>query len=1033
MMSITEGPIAGRLLAFGDFVFDSDTRKLVKGGVILKVDSKPLDLLEVFLHSPQKVLTRDYLLNQIWGSRFVAESALSVVVAKLRKVLGTTPGGTSFIENRYGQGYRFRSSVTQLEAAALATFPTPVVYEKSSELATVGREESLARLQAALVRATSGRGSLVTLVGEPGIGKTHLAEALERAARAHGARCVWGRLQSAEGLPPLWPFAQIIAELDQGSQAKESLRILRDFASAPDSHAAPLTDLFRYDATSTSIDAIRRIVETIHAASRTQPVLLFLDDLQWADAATLRTLTHLLSDITHWPLLIVSMVRRAELELEGHRQAELRRLLAHRNCERIELSRLSEADTAEYLRWQFNSTSAELTREVYARSEGNPFFMVELLRPWADTEAPEPAQLHLSDLALDLVRQRIRALPAPASAVLSIASVIGRDFDLGLVAQVDGRGTYDILEAIDVALAQGTIVESLDVHGAYAFDHELIREVLYSELPALDRSRLHLKIGTVLETRRAAGVAVASSEIANHMLRALPHGDVDHAIVLARAAATAARRMCSHSEVRTLLLRALEASKFSPTPNPETLATLLLELTMVERALGDVSYVGHLERVIELATMHGFGELLAMAGRLLSPTRGLPSSPEAFHVLTSALKTLPPEASDARARVLVHLAWTPPNCENAEKVNALLAEAETLTQNSQDADTREVLLAAKLFFNSAPDRREYADMLADELDRELRANPQLAQQGLIVAPWLYRIVSAAQRGDKAGLQRAIAERKALVKLNNVELEWHQERIPLIMSMNRGEFAGLQQKFERLREQAHRMQLQAWRDVWGRDYGTYLMWTGDISSFAARARPALRASEMDIPMIRARKIIALAEYGFHADSRRALDQLPRSWLKDLPHDREYLVVLSELATASAIVGNLERCRELYDLLCPYAGHYAASVSYHNEGSISHMLGLLARALGRDVDALARFEASYQHNTNFELFAAALRSRFELAKLLLDSRVVSDRHRSHKLLKLTYEEASSREMKPLAEASRALLQQSATDLNLHLAAD
>lgn len=1020
-MSATQAAPVGRQLAFGDFVFDTTARKLIKAGVVQKVDPKPLELLEVFLGAPQKILTRDYLLDRVWGSRFVAESALSVVVAKLRKVLGRAPGDADYIENKYGQGYRFRLPIATLDAATLESFVAPVAEPTSWERTTVGRKDSLLRLQAATTRAKNGHGGFVALVGEPGIGKTHLAETLDRQARASGMLSAWGRLQATEALPALWPFAQILAEFRKGSETDEVVRVLREAASKHDDQAVPLIDRMSFDATSTSFNTINKIVDIIHRVSKAQPLLLFLDDLQWADGATLRTLNQLLSDIPNWPLLIVATVRHDELDLQLQREVELRRLLAHHNCERVELSRLSNADVAEYLHAMFGDTTPELCREVYTRSEGNPFFMVELLRPWADTSPPELAQLRLSDLALDIVRQRLRALPAAAVAVLSIASVVGRDFDLGLVGQVDGRGADEILETIDVALARGIVVESLEVHGAYAFDHELIREVLYTELPAAERCRLHRRIGEALERRRDAGVPVASAELANHFLRALPHGDVDHAIGLARAAATAAQRLCSHSEVKSLLLRALDASKFSATPNPKTVATLLLELAMVDRALGDASYVRHLQRAIEIARELGFGDLLAVAGRLLSPTPGLPGSEEAHHVLTSALTALPPEATDARASVLVHLAWTPPNCASASQVDALLAEAERLAQNSKNPDTIEVLLAAKLFFNSAPDRRDYAVQLADQLDRKLRANPALAQQGRLFAPWLYHVVSASQRGDKLEMRRILERRKTLAKLNNVELQWHQERIPLIMSMNRGEFGGLQEQFERLRERARHLELQSWRAVWGRDYGTFLTWTGDVSPFAARARPALRPSEHDIPMIRAHKIIRLAEYGFYDDVREALEAISGAWLQDLPHDREYIVVLADLARASAMVGHVARCRDLYELLQPYAGYYAASVSYHNDGSISHMLGLLARALGRDVDALARLEAALHYNTELELFACAVRSRFELAKLLLESKIVMDPVRGRRLLDLNYNEALTRGMKPLAEASRSLFKQ------------
>ncbi|HET8938071.1 MAG TPA: hypothetical protein VFN67_31725, partial [Polyangiales bacterium] len=765
----------------------------------------------------------------------------------------------------------------------------------------------------------------------------------------------------------------------------------------------------------TSIRANNTIIDAIHKASREQPLLLLLDDLQWADAATLHTLIHLVSDITHWPILLVAMVRSPELGNDC--RAELRRILSHRNCDRIELDRLEEADVDEYVVQVFGATDKALSHEVYTRSEGSPFYMVELLRPWTGSSLPLPSQLRLSNVALELLRQPLQSLSPGAQRILSIAAVAGRDFDLGLVSQVDGRGPDEILEEIDASLANGTIVESVQVPGAYAFDHELTREVLYIHLPVTECCKLHLRIGEVLMRRRAAGVFVTSAQLAHHFLSALPYGNVDQAIAHARAAAAAAKRLASHQEVRSLIARALEATKLQQDPAPELLVTLLLELTMVERVLGSVSYVEHLRRAIALAREHRLGPQLASSGRLLCPIPGLPAAPESYQVLSDALGMLPPDAKSARASVLVHLAWTPPNCESATRVNVLLAEAEALIEGVDDPEPAELVWEAKLFFNSAPDRHDYAEMLAQEIDRELRANPELALQGRIFATWVYRMVSACQRGDKQAVQRCINNRAALVtKLNNVELQWHQERVPLIMRMNCGDFTGLDRDFKRLRDQARHLKLQGWQDVWGRDYGALLMWTADLSEFAARARLALMPQASEIPMIRARKILALTEYGFLDEGRAALDRITPQWLRDLPHDREYIVVLAELASASAAVADLELCSELYRLLSPYCRYYAASVSYHNEGSISHMLGLLARSLGQVEAARAHFETAYEKNRKFDLHACAIRSQFELSTLLVESSTRSDFSKGAKLLAQVHTEASARGMQPLARAAR-----------------
>ncbi|HET8934674.1 MAG TPA: winged helix-turn-helix domain-containing protein, partial [Polyangiales bacterium] len=224
-------------LAFDNFVFDPVERRLRKNGVLLKVDSRQLELLEVFLHTPQRVLTRFELLDRVWQRKFIGESALSVCVAKLRKALGRTPRGGEYIENRYGKGYRFCATVVVVPHKTLVASTTDASTADAPVRSSVGRSDMGERLRAALDGAIMGKGSFVTLMGEPGIGKTHLAEILEQESQSRGVRTVWGRLPTDSGLPPLWPFVQLVRELGGDDYANEILRVWSDAAEAPNMEA----------------------------------------------------------------------------------------------------------------------------------------------------------------------------------------------------------------------------------------------------------------------------------------------------------------------------------------------------------------------------------------------------------------------------------------------------------------------------------------------------------------------------------------------------------------------------------------------------------------------------------------------------------------------------------------------------------------------------------------------------------------------------------------------------------------------------
>jgi DNA-binding winged helix-turn-helix (wHTH) protein len=1004
-------------LGFGDFVFDPMRRQLRRHGVVLKVDSQLLDLLECFLDSPGVLLSKRELLSRVWEGRAVADSALSVAVAKLRRVLGHASGSREYIENRYGRGYRFLPAVTVVEAAPSTLSEGAPAAPVSVPL--VGRVDSVRQLEAALGRAIEGAGGMCALLGEPGIGKTRLAEALVRSAEQRGVRTAWGRFLPAEGTPPLWPLAQVLRVLNTEGIADEALqRIERstERESLPEVVGAPeLAPGYLSNAMSSIHGVIDGITQALLRLSQRQPLLIVLDDLQWADAATLRLLNYLIGELSRWPVLLVVCARTGDLGFDNRGKNDLLGLLSRPKCERIDLQRLNEADVAEFITAAFGGDDPALASAVFARSEGCPFYMIELLRPWLGLTPPQPEQLRLSGLALDLVRERLSALPEAARVVLSAAAVIGHDFDLGLLSRVTERSAGELLEALDSSLANETIVASSHAPGAYAFDHELIREVLYAELPASERCRLHLRVGESLVRRREAGVQTTSAQLAQHFLSALPQGQVSVAIAHARNAAAAATRIAAHADARVLLRRALDSLKFWVEPNPETLTGLLLELAMVERFLGDAANVEHLRQGVALARKHRFGPLLTLAGQLLSPYPGILARSEACRVLEAAAEVLPENDFKGRAIVSAHLAWVPPNCMSARKVNALMSQAEAFARESNDPEALATVRDAQLFFSAGPSSLVAAEALADEIKHELAAHPETRRSQRVISVVTFRIISAMQRGDKLGLACALAERLAVLEqLNNSEFYWHYERMLLVLRMNRGDFANVGVELERLRQTAERRRLQAWPVLWARDYGALLLWTGDFSELAERVRPTLAISAAESPMTLSRKLRSMIDFGFLDDAQRALAQLPSELLHDLPHDRDYLAVTCQLAFVSAAIASREHCEVLYELLRPHSDFYCADISFHSDGSVRHFQGLLAVALGRPAEAVTHFERAYERNAHFEQRACALMSQFELAKLLLDAPQVQDVSRGQALLAQVRQGAEQLGLLPLLRA-------------------
>jgi DNA-binding winged helix-turn-helix (wHTH) protein len=1019
-------------LAFGDFVFDPVRRELRKGGSLLKVDAKQLDLLNCFLSHPGKLLSKQEIIDDVWEGRAVAESALSVTVAKLRKALGDAPSEHGFIENRYGRGYRFLAPVVQVQppSQVLGTLTTPPS-GPTPDNTLVGRADSLHRLEAALLRARSGEGGVCVLIGEAGIGKTRLAETLEQTARRAGVATAWGRFQPAPGAPPLWAFAQVLRELDSTGLADELLQTLheeratrtRPEPGAPGDANAGWRPALE-DAVSASHRTLDRIAQTLAKLSQQRTLLILLDDLQWADAASLRLLTYVASDLQRWPMLIVATQRSPALAPDDNRNPSMLRLLTHRSCERIELQRLGEPEVAEYVRALFGEGADALCRAVFARSEGNPFYMVELLRPWAfgrtHETRPEPEQLALSEFALDPMRQRLSRLPYDARQVLSAAAVIGHDFDLGLLSQVTQRGADELLEALDGSLANETIVLSSEMVGGYAFDHELIREVLYSDLPASERCRLHLRIGEALMRRRAAGQVVVSAELAQHFLAALPQGDVSVAVEHARDAAAAAARLGSYMDTRMLLRRALEALQLTAAAPVETRTALLLELAIVERALGDPSYRVHLQQGVALAREHALATPLTRAGQLLSLAPGLLTDSQASSVLEAALDVLPRDDARHRALVLAHLSWTPPHSRSARKVEELLALAEAEAARSGDPQVQARVRDARFHVLSGPATMQQAEPIARAIEHDIQEHRDLYPRSRKLALFTTRLLWAAQRGDRVEMEQTDSPRQAeLSKLNNVELNWHHQRYLVVQRMNRGDFTGVGAEIEQLRRQAKRLELQAGATLWALDFGTLLTWTGGAGEFAARVRPTLALRPDDPPQTLAHKLRSMVDYGFIDEARSALTSISLEEIRDLPADRDYLGVLSHLAAASAATGTRDYCEALYELLRPYPEYFATGMSFHIYGSVSHLLGSLALELERPREALDHFFEAERRNAAFELRGWTLRSQLAIAQCLLDTGKRGDKARADAILSDALAIATGAGMTPLMHTIQRLL--------------
>lgn len=443
-------------------------------------------------------------------------------------------------------------------AAAAASAPTsspaaPSATETGSTL--VGRHGELAQLLAVLEESRhTTRMALVE--GEPGIGKTRLLEELAARAAHEGAAVVWGRCHEGGAAPAFWPWLGALRSLVEVvpsamTAAADGLDQLLAPAAGDGGIMTPGPVRFAlFDS----------IAATLAAAAASRPLVVLLDDLQWADRASLELLGFLAGRLVDEPMLILGTVRELEVGQNDAVVDALAALSRRAGSRRILLRGLDEADTGRLLAQATGqAVSPRLAATIHARAEGNPFYATELARLLVGSDGADDAAVgeYVPAGVRDVVRRRLAQLPDATVEVLQVCAVIGRDAELSVLTLASGRSVDDCLDDLDPAVVHRLVVAAPDQPGTFRFAHALVREVVLDGVSSLRRARLHLRVADAIV--EVAGSADDAAEIlAEHLWAAAPVGvGARAAEALERAAEVAVRRLAFES-AQDLLRRAVQ-------------------------------------------------------------------------------------------------------------------------------------------------------------------------------------------------------------------------------------------------------------------------------------------------------------------------------------------------------------------------------------------------------------------------------------------------------------------------------------------
>lgn len=967
-------------LFFDAFEFDPEQLELRRAGAPIKADPLVLRLLDVLTQAQGKLVTKQELVTRVWDGRVVAENAITVAMVRLRKTLGHRHGELEFVINVHGRGYRFVRPITARRSAELA----PRVYSGTSVLRApfVGRELLLQTLRNAWIDAKAGRGQACVLTGEAGIGKTRAVEVFEREVIDGGGTVAWGHGRESGDSPPLWPCVQILRQL-LASGTPDSAQLAAWASGEPElvtllpelaPNAAPKEWLAGFARSKHRVfDAITRLLAR---AAQPGPCLLVFDDLQRADEVTLDLLQTLLDQLGRMPILLLATLNRLDLS-DATAAAHLGYVYGHRNTTRLALERLSEAEVGTYVGALVDDPSGELSREVYTKSEGNPFFMSELARQLRELGPDAARQLGVPDAALALVRRRLAILDDQGRGTLSCAAVIGRSFELSVLQAVTGESAGHVMLSLDDAVVNGVVRNQPDSRTTFTFAHELLRVALYDALPPAQRRSLHLRVAHALEERQNGGSAVAAADLALHFHAALPESDLRKTVDYCTRAATISGQLFAYADALRQLRHARQALELLPDGSPRLRLTLIQREALCARICGDPAFESLARDLIRLATELRSGVHLAWGASLLDLNTGFPSLPGSREALESALAALPEAEIGTRGGVLARLATTAPIAYDAARALQQVEQARELADRSGDYRSLYQVHAARMFLTGGA-------LDPTQANESLQALEQLYQQHrlrLTVPPvliGLHRAIRSLQIGDLAAFDAALERAEAICRrLGHRELGWHVARARAIQLVNAGEHEVAIDQLRNLHARANERAVPGSILFCAYDH---CMISREVARLSrAQLQSALERNWADAPNIWSMKVRALAHAGLSDDALRQLRLVAPDDLQRLPRDRDYLGTLGAIAGAVLELGAQSYVAPLYELLSEYPDHFAAHITFYCEGSIAQLLGSLALRTAQPQIAARHFAHARALSKRAGLARVAVTSQDLLAAL------------------------------------------------------
>jgi hypothetical protein len=868
----------------------------------------------------------------------------------------------------------------------------------------IGREREMHELRGALADAVAGRGRLVLLIGEPGIGKSRTAEEIAAVAAERGIDVLIGRCYEDEGAPALWPWVQILrayargrddAELAAvlGAEAREIAQVLPEIGISIGEGAksrSPDPDSARFRL----FDAIATL---LGRAARARPLVLLLDDLQGADQPSLLFLRFLARGLQEMPLLVVGTFRDVALTRGDVLADTLAELLREAVTTRISLRGFNEVEIARFMEAAAGTAPPPaLVARVHERTEGNPFFVGEIVRWLVESGKLDSGgtDVVIPDGVRAAVARHLGRLSEPCAAMLRGASGFGREFRADAVARASGLEPTILAELLGEALAARLIGDVPDRPGRYRFAHAITRDTLYEAMPPPHRANIHLKLAEALEAVTATETDPPLAELSAHFQAANDRRGVQYA----RRAGDRALELLAYEEAVRQYESALAALDRTVPGEEEMRCDVMIALAYAQNHAGDTA-VGKKTalRAAESARRRGVREQLRRAALAFSP-RLLwgdtnRTDPAEVALLEEALADWSSEDSPLQVKLLARLA------------TALYYEEGVATRRA-DASERAVAMARRLGDNET---LAYA-LHARHLTMWVPGN---AEQRLPVATELLHLAEAA-RDSRMAFDGHYARFCDYLELGNaaglaVELESCQrlgeqrdpyQRLHLIaMRAARLLLAGHWDEATALVADLQEL-YRVWPHNDVRSQIGFIFWRAAAQrSGTAIFIPAFQEAAVAIPgfpLPRCLLAALYAEAGRIDEARREYDAFVPDGLAQIPQEVGCALSLSQLAEACQMLDDDRGAAALYAALLPCANVCVAVGGLGFYGAVGIYLGMLATMLQRWTEAAQHFEYALALHERMRAVPWVARTRYEYAAMLVARSTSGDFERARTLL-------------------------------------